>query len=248
MFVGAVRKTKHIMSRNQTTATKADEYAVFQYLVLHWTVVMGYPKESLLNFTVLDFVNQEDYTYKILNCLKYPVLGHWKLEFCDWFHAVLTYYFLSIRSKWLAKSGPRVQAECSVMVEVFSHPLILERTNMFFVNGNGKVEIHIANVVALYQKKVDKKHKKNAELLTMTSASKALFLDTDIPVKVSQIIEDAKASHHDPFMADLFPLEMHSRCLIPSKRFMTSTQLHRQPCMDKVEARRLSNQHWRSLK
>lgn len=95
MVKSAYLKTRQIVTLSKAP-TAADFNSLFQYIVMHWLVVMEYPRDSLRNFTVSDYINKKELSVTVRKVLRDAKAGVFVLRFSTWFHTVLDFYFSTV--------------------------------------------------------------------------------------------------------------------------------------------------------
>jgi hypothetical protein len=206
----AYKQTQSLVADNKENPSRREQLAVFQYIILHWTVLLGHPSESLKHFTLHDFINKDDVPqcvrFRIRRNLNKPDGGYHVVTVTEWMYGTLVYYFSTIRNLWVANATPKA------INLPFSN--YTEWTTHFLLNSRGMSDINFSKAVARYQKKkgtAEKEHIQRAHVQSHPA--------------VTAHLEQIMASHHlpqpceFPTIEDIFPQtrRIHSGTKLPTE-------------------------------
>jgi hypothetical protein len=206
-------ETAAIVGPNKQNPTRREQCSIFQYIITHWTVMLGNTAKSLKNFTLYDFANQgKDGSFRIRRYLATPDRGLYIVLVSAWMQTVLQYYVETIRPLWVSKETASADIYVVLPFEGYTEP-----TALFLVNSHGGVNININKAVVRYQKKgggAPPTHR-----LSRASISNYGYVVNRMSTIMAE--QAILTNKQKPQIADLFPITMTAKTQIPSEKSMT---------------------------
>ena len=146
------------------TPPREDCLLVYQFLMIMWSYINGYPSRLLKRFTVYDFVNFSESSSGSFVCAvedgtKYKYRT--ALRFSEFEKRVLTFYFKRIRTFWI-DALRLLNSESFDVTSIATD--FKERTQSFFYNSQGNKQLNVSRVCENFQSKMNVTHIKKRKL------------------------------------------------------------------------------------
>jgi hypothetical protein len=243
-------QTQAIVAANKLDPALPEKLAIFQYIILHWTVLLGHSQASLKRFTVYDFVNgdtvREGWTFKVRHALNKPDEGTQDVTVSEWLYGVLGYYFSIIRPEW------RMSATDNADSVDLPFPEYSERTTHFLVNSRGNHDFNCSKAVARFQTKrgtaKQKEHIQRADVQRNPGVIvqlTAIMAAQDIPSPDDELV----------LLEGWFPVtkSIHPATKLPSEVAIRKKLQQREPGLEKIPGEKLPAEKkarslWESLR
>lgn len=125
---------------------------VYQYIVSLWTLVKGYNVSLLSKITVYDLFNRINGVVEIRTRLLDPTSSR-PYDFSEWELELIVFYFINIRSEWVAKAACQSEVQVRLWFEKCD-----EVTELLMVNSRGAsgTKINFSRVNISRQKNIPK--------------------------------------------------------------------------------------------
>jgi hypothetical protein len=240
-----IRQAHALVSVRNELPTPQEQYSTFQYILLHWTVLLGYPPESILNFTVLDFVNHQNNTFKIRKYMTDENRGFYVVIVPEIMHNILKYYFTVIRPLWLPKQSTATHVVTIPFHGCTGIPPYTECSSFFFINTLGNPIINVSQILAQYQtKQLRSRSKEDITISAIATVRAIREIYPEIDRQMSQMAQDPHALCDEATLAELCPLgTIHSGTDIPTKSALTK-MLVEKAVLTLAEARAAALTYW----
>jgi hypothetical protein len=224
IFRSAYRRTQILISANDPDhLTRQEQCSIFQFIILHWTILLRLPKKILQNFTLYDFVNMENRSFEIRRSLGKPALGSVSVAVSDWMYSVMLFYFTHIRMKWVSQNP-----NAADITTILSFTGYFEKSSFFFVNSCGNNNINFSKAVQRYQKRTPKNAVNAATVRCNPILSRAM----------DEMRAESRPRLDEMTIEEMFPHTIGPNTVITTQKTMMKKLKQRQPNFDPKVARK----------
>jgi hypothetical protein len=245
----AKRNAEVIVEARKPHPTIHDQRALYQYIIIHCTVLLGMPRKAILNFTLYDFVNKEQdnaespVTFRIRKALQHP-FGFHTVTMSASMYGILVYYFNFVRPEWLAKSKT---ANSAAVLLPFRDPVYYERTAHFFVNSAGNHKINPAQTLQVLQKKlIVPAGVSGVPALTLANARKSHKSNPQMKTILEIGLRPDDIQSSEKTLAELYPISIDAETDLPTIGFLAS-KLQEKSLITETEATAKARTYWKYL-